>query len=117
MLSPIKILRAAAIGIALAGTAVTAMPAQAQPSVEFGFHFGNGGGGWHIGRPGRPDRHCMSDREVRRMVRARGYDDIRFTDRRGRIVQVRAERGRRDYRITVDTCRGRIVDIDRIRRR
>jgi hypothetical protein len=32
-------------------------------------------------------------------------------------VIVRAERGPRDYRITVDACRGRIIDIDRIRRR
>ena len=115
MLSPIKTAtRAAILAIALGGAAVTAMPVQAQPSVEFGFHFGNGGGGWHIGRP---DRYCMTDRQVRRLVRAHGYDDIRFTDRRGRIVQVRAERGRRDYRITVDSCRGRIIDIDRIRRR
>ena len=119
MLSPLNTFRAALVGIALAGTAVTAMPAQAQPHVEFGFQFGGPGGPgfWHGGRPGRPDRFCLSDREVRRLVQANGFRDIRFTDRRGRIVQVRAERGRRDYRITVDTCRARIVDIDRIRRR
>jgi len=119
MLSPLNTLRAALVGIALAGTAVTAMPAQAQPTVEFGFHVGPGGGGWHVGRPGRPgpDRFCMSDREVRRLVQRNGYRDIRFTDRRGRVVTVRAERGRADYRITVDTCRGRIIDVDRIRRR
>ena len=113
MLSPINTLRAALVGIAPAGTAVTAMPAQAQPNVQF--HFGIGGGpGWHAGRPGR---HCMSDRDVRQLVRANGYRDIRFADRRGRIVTVRAERGPRDYRITVDACRGRIIDVDRIRRR
>lgn len=115
MLSPLNTLRAAAIGIALAGTAVTAMPAQAQPQVEFGFHFGGGGPGWHGG--GRPDRYCLSDRDVRQLVRSQGYRDIRFADRRGRIVTVRAERGPRDYRITVDACRGRIIDVDRIRRR
>jgi hypothetical protein len=115
MLSPLKTLRAAVIGLVLAGSAVTAMPAQAQPTVEFGFHFGGGSGpGWHAGRP---DRSCMTDRAVRQLLRARGYDEIRFTDRRGRIVTVRAERGRADYRVTVDSCRGRIVDVDRIRRR
>lgn len=117
MFSPLNTLRAALVGIALAGTAVTAMPAQAQPHVEFGFHVGPGGGGWHVGRPGRPDRFCMSDREVRRLVQRNGFRDIRFTDRRGRIVQVRADRGRANYRITVDSCRGRIIDVDRIRRR
>ncbi|RYE07174.1 MAG: hypothetical protein EOP22_18925 [Hyphomicrobiales bacterium] len=115
MLTFTKTLRAAVVGLALVGTAVTAMPAQAQPSVQFGFSFGDRGGGWYGG--GRPDRHCMSDRDVRQMLRWQGYRDIRFTDRRGRIVQARAERGPRDYRITVDSCRGRIVDVDRIRRR
>lgn len=105
-------LRAAVLGLALTGAAVTAMPAQAQPTVEFGFSFG--GGGFHVGRP---DRRCLSDRDVRQLVRAQGYRDIRFADRRGRIVIVRAERGPRDYRITVDACRGRIIDVDRIRRR
>ena len=85
MLTPLNTLRAALVGIALAGTAVTAMPAQAQPNVQF--HFGIGGGpGWHAGRPGR---HCMSDRDVRQLVRANGYRDIRFLDRRGRIVHQR----------------------------
>src|SRR5215217_2333237 len=107
MLSPLNTLRAALVGLALAGSAVAAMPAQAQPSVQF--HFGVGGGpGWH---GGRPDRACMTDRAVRQLLRARGYDEIRFTDRRGRIVSVRAERGRADYRVTVDSCRGRIVDV------
>lgn len=115
MLSPLNTLRAAVIGLALAGTAVTAMPAQAQPSVAFGFQFGSDGPRWHGG--GRPDRYCLSDRDVRQLVRASGYRDIRFADRRGRIVVVRAERGPRDYRITVDACRGRIIAVERIRRR
>ena len=117
MLSPLNTLRAALFGIALAGTAVTAMPAQAQPHVEFGFHVGPGGAGWHHGRPGRPDRFCMSDREVRRLVQRNGYRDVRLTGRRGPIVSVHAERGRRDYRITVDTCRARIIGIQRLRHR
>ena len=114
MLALTKTLRAAVLGLALTGAAVTAMPAQAQPTVEFGFSFGDRGGGWY---GHRPDRRCLSDRDVRQLVRSHGYRDIRFADRDGRIVVVRAERGPRDYRITVDACRGRIIDVDRIRRR
>lgn len=108
MLSPIKTIRAAAIGIALAGATITALPAQAQPS--FSFEFNIGGDRFH-------QRYCLTDKQVRRFLRWQGYDQIRFIDRDGRYITVRAERGRRDFRITVDTCRARIVDIDRIRRR
>jgi hypothetical protein len=109
MLSPIKnATRAVVLAIALGGATLTAMPAQAQPS--FSFEFNIGGDRFH-------QRYCLTDRQVRRLLRAHGYREIRFIDRSGRIVEVRAERGRRDYRITVDTCRGRIIDIDRIRRR
>lgn len=108
-------MRAAIIGLALAGSAVVAMPAQAAPSISFGFHVGGPG---HHGsyRPG-PSRHCLTDREVRRLLNRNGFDRIRFIDRRGRIVAVRAERGRGDFRVTVDSCRARIIDVDRLRRR
>jgi len=110
-------LKAAAVALTLAGTAVSVAPAQAQ-DVDFNFRFGgpgfsvgigNGNGGYG------PGKYCMSDPQVRRDLRADGYRDIRFFDRRGRVVQVTAELGRRDYRIAYDTCRGRIVDRDRIR--
>jgi hypothetical protein len=109
--------KAAVVALALGGATLTAMPVQAQsgPNVDFNFRFNTPGFGFSIGRPNRPDRMCMSDREVRRDLRRDGYDEIRFFDRRGRIVQVTAELGRRDYRIAYDTCTGRIVDRDRIR--
>lgn len=117
-----KTMKAAAVAVALGATVLPAAPALAQ-SGSFSFQFGTPGFGFsindgrhHNGRwHNRPDRMCMSDREVRRDLRRDGYDEIRFFDRRGRIVQVTAELGRRDYRIAYDTCRGRIVDRDRIR--
>jgi hypothetical protein len=103
-------LKAAAVALTIAGTAMSVAPAQAQ---SFNFSFGNNGVQFGIGN-GRPGISCMSDPQVRRDLRADGYREIRFFDRRGRVVQVRAELGRRDYRIAYDTCRGRIIDRDRI---
>ena len=109
MLNPIKTTtRAVVLALALGGATLTAMPVQAQPS--FSFEFNIGGDRFH-------QRYCLRDNQVRRLLRQEGFRDIRFVDRSGRIVQVRAERGHRDYRITVDACRGRILDIDRVRRR
>lgn len=114
-----KIIRAAAVAVALGGTVIAAAPVQAQPSVEF--RFGGPGFGFHFDsdrRHGRDwGRHCMSNPQVRRDLRRDGYRNIRFFDRRGRIVQVTASLGRRHYEIAYDSCRGRIVDRDRIRRR
>ena len=105
-----KSIRAVAVVVALAGAAFTAVPAQAQ-SLEF--RFGGPGFSWQFNDRDGP-RHCLSDRQVRRDLRQDGYREIRFFDRRGRVVQLTAELRNRDYEIAYDTCRGRIVDRDRI---
>lgn len=114
MFSLPKIFRAAAVAVALGGTALVSMPAQAQPTVEF--RFGGPGFSWEFNN-GPRRRSCMTDPQVRRDLRRDGYRNIRFFDRRGRIVQVTARLGRRAYEIEYDKCRGRIVDRDRIWRR
>lgn len=109
MLNPIKTTtRAVVLALALGSATLTAMPVQAQPS--FRFEFNIGGDRFH-------QRFCLSDGQVRRLLRSHGFHHIRFVDRDGRIVQVRAVRDGRNYRVTVDACRGRIIDVDRIRRR
>lgn len=112
-----KSIRAAAMALVLGGTAFVGMPAAqaASPSFEFNFSIGNSGAHWRGGS--RPTRHCLTNRQVRRDLRRDGYRQIRFTDRRGRIVHVKASLGWRDFRIAYNTCRGRIIDRDRIRRR
>jgi hypothetical protein len=107
-----NLVKSAVVALAVGGAAITAVPAQAAPP-SIDFHFGFGGGGVSIGG----GRYCLSDRQVRFLLRTQGYDHIRFIDRRGRIVGVRAERHRNDYRVWVDTCRARIVDVQRIRHR
>lgn len=105
------LVRSTVVALALGGAAITAVPAQAAPpSVNFHFGFGNGGFSINSGR------YCLSDHQVRRLLQRHGYDHIRFIDRRGRIVGVRAEKGRWEYRVWVDSCRARIVDVQRLRR-
>jgi hypothetical protein len=117
-----KAARAAALTIILAGSGLAATPAQAWhmgkshsgAQVELEFQFG--APGFRFGFGDHDGRFCdlMSIRQVRRDLRSRGYHDIVFVDRRGRIVQAEAERNNKDYLITYDRCRGRIVDRDRI---
>jgi len=105
--------RSAVVALAIGGATVgMASPVQAAtPSINL--HFAFGGGGISIGG----GRYCMSDRQVRFMLRNYGYDHIRFVDRRGRVVAVRAERHRNLYLVSVDTCRARIVGVQRLHRR
>ena len=110
-----KAIRAAAVALVLGGTAFSAMPAQAQPSVEF--RFGGPGFGFQFDTRRHGGRWCMENREVRRDLQRSGYRDIRFFDRRGRVISLYAERRGTAYRIVYDTCRGEIIDRDRIRRR
>jgi len=104
------VIRSTVVALALGGAAITAAPVQAaSPSIDF--HFGFGGGGISIGG----GRYCLSDRQVRFFLRTQGYNNVRFFDRKGRTVGVRAERRGRDYLVWVDTCRARIVEVKRIR--
>jgi hypothetical protein len=93
--------------VALTALATTA-PAQAD-SFSFGIHGPNGGVIFQSGDGYRP---------VRRSLRQRGFHDIRFTDRHGRIYRARAT-GPRGARValTIRSRDARIVEIRRIRRR
>jgi hypothetical protein len=111
--------RAAIVALTLGAATVTAIePAQAQ---SFSFKFGISGGGSDFSfgiRDGRKfKRECLTNNEIRRGLRRNGFDDIRFLDRRGVRVKVYAEFGRRAYVLTINRCTGRVIDIDRVRRR
>ena len=116
--------------VALTALATTA-PAQAE-SFSFGIHGPNGGVTFHSGDYYRPVRdwyyqprdyrrwdyahYRMTPRQVRRSLRHRGFEHIRFTDTRGRIYRARAT-GRHGKRVTL-TIRSRdarIIEIHRIR--
>ena len=71
------VIRSTVVALAIGGAAITAAPVQAAPPI-IDFHFGFGGGGISIGG----GRYCLSDRQVRFLLRTQGYDHIRFFDRR-----------------------------------
>ena len=111
--------RSAVIALALGGaTLVGTTTAQAAPPApHFSMQFGFGNGGFWYGHGRDHNRYCLTDHQVRRLLQRHGYDHIRFYDRRGRIVGVRAEKHNRDYIVRVDSCNGRIVSAERIRHR
>ena len=103
----------------IAATALTAVPAKADGfSVQFGFggpSYGQDRGHWDRGHRDRDRRHGpVSPREVRWILQGRGYDHIRFVDRRGALYQVRASKQGRDYFIVVSARSGDIVSRNRI---
>jgi hypothetical protein len=71
-------------------------------------------GGWNNHRPDR--RHFLSPREVRSVLRDRGFRGISYVDRRGAIYQARAfDRRGRAVGIVVSARDGDILNVYRIR--
>lgn len=71
-------------------------------------------GGWHH----ISQRHYLSPREVRRILRDEGFRQIEFLDRDGRIYVARAENYRgRDVIVRVSARSGTIISVERVRRR
>ena len=120
-----------AAGVVALTALANTTPAQAE-SFSFGIHGAHGGVTFRSGDYYRPAHdwnyrrdfrrwhyahYRMSPREVRRSLRQRGFDQIHFTDRDGRIYRATATgpRGRRVV-LTVRSRDARIVDIHRIRR-
>jgi len=100
-----SILRAGAIGLMLAATAIPAQAASLQ------FHFGDGFGYRRVA--------CLielTDSQIRRAVAAQGYKKIYLNVANDRRIQVRATKGEWVYLLKVSTCTGTILDRDRLRR-
>jgi len=115
--------RAALVALALGAVSVgatsfTAAPAMAQNlTFEFGIRGGGDNFSFGIGKGGeRIRRDCLTNNEIRRGLRREGFDDIRFLDRRGNRVTVKAEDRRFDYRLRVNRCTGAVAILDRDRK-
>jgi len=117
--------------VALTALATTA-PAQAD-SLSFGIYGDHGGVTFYSGDGYRPahyrydrrwnDRrwgyahYRMSPRQVRRLLKHRGFDHIRFTDTQGKIYRARATGPRGRYvALTIRSRDARILEVQRIHR-
>lgn len=95
----------ACLGLALSFAVPAAMPTPAQAlTIELhnGTSLNNG--------------HAITCRDGERILRNRGFRDIRRVDCRGRFFVYRARRGGDRFEITINARNGRVVDVRRIRR-
>ena len=106
---------AGALAIAALAAAVPAQAAGPAVTLEFGTpHHGPNFGYGRRGHDRDVGRHMLSPREVRGILRANGFRQIRFVDRRGPVYQARAENRRgRDVLVTVSARSGNIINVDR----
>jgi hypothetical protein len=106
--------------IVAVGTMLGAAAPASAGGTTFTLEFGAPGYAYHHGYRHR-DRHervALSPREIRRILRARGFSEIRYVDRRGSVYQARAENRRgRDVLVTVSARTGEVLDVQRIRGR
>ena len=127
------VIRAAFVALALGGSAVATIPAQAQQGPAFSFNLnipgGRGavtlGGGNGFGDQSGPRRHnsggngqrCLTNREIRRGIEANGYEqvEVRRELQRNR-VEVAGQNGNWLYSMRVDKCSGEVDRLQRIRR-
>jgi hypothetical protein len=103
-----QIARATAVVLIIGATALTTAPVQAQ-GLSFGFR---------ADRSMPAHRMCLlNDRQLRRAIAREGYEDIFLNVANNNRIQVRASRGRWVYLLRVNSCTGRILDSERLRRR
>lgn len=101
----------ALVAILAAGSA----PAQANPSVNFSFSFGNGGFFNH--QPSFPQpRSCFTNRQISSSLRNQGYGNVQYVgETYSGYPQFQAVSGRWLYSLQVNRCSGQVYSSDRVR--
>ena len=108
-------IRALAVSLALGVTTLTALPVQAgSPGFNFSFEFGNGE--FRFGNKFPQHFVCLTDRQIRRAIRNRGYHDVFLNVPNGQYIQVKATKGKWVYIIKFNYCTNDIVDRYRLHR-
>jgi hypothetical protein len=110
-----KIATAAALTMGLAGAALAPSAAQAQ---GLGFNFGgdNFRFGFRIGDDDDVRFRCISRNRIDDAIERQGYRNVRIRDIDRRTTEATGVRGGWRYALIVNTCNGRILDRDRLRR-
>ena len=117
--------RAAIIALAVGGTALVAMPAQAaSPSFSFSFGVGNGfspapgGMKFHFGDDNYFD-YCMTNRQIERSLRNYGFRDaqvVREGNKFNKVIAI-GRKGGTWYQMRVDRCTGKVDRVTKLNRR
>jgi hypothetical protein len=110
-------LKAGVVALALAGTAITAIPAQAA-TPTFGFMLNLGGGGGIVLNFEDEDDFfdlCLTDKQVVAAIRAKGYSRVQIVDSAGGDrVWVIARKNGDWWQMRVDTCSGKVDRVKEI---
>ena len=115
---------ALALAGAIALPATAALSAPPPPNFSFNLSIGDGGNGPHGDHHGggkwdhHDDHHndrCMSPRDILDDLADHGFSRFIPVDKDRHSFTVDAQRRFRWYEITVDSCDGEILNIDRIR--
>lgn len=109
-------LKAGVVALALAGTAITAIPAQAA-TPTFGFMLNLGGGGGVVLNFEDDDYFdvCLTDKQVVAALRAKGYSRVQIVDSAGGDrVWVIARKNGDWWQMRVDTCTHKVDKVKEI---
>lgn len=118
-------LKAGVVALALAGTAMAAVPAQAQQSqfgfnLNFGNNFGNnfGSGGGIVLKFGDDDYfdYCLTNRQIVRGLNDRGYSNVKIvreSNNSNKVYAVGRDDGRW-YQLRIDRCTYKVDQVKRI---
>jgi hypothetical protein len=113
-------LKAGVVALALAGTAITAVPAQAA-SPMFGFSLnllGGGGGGGIVLHFGDDDYwdYCLTNKQIIKALNNKGYSKVKIVKESNSSNKVWAI-GRKYgdwYQLRVDRCTGKVDQVKQI---
>jgi hypothetical protein len=112
-------LKAGVVALALAGTAIAAVPAQAaQPNFGFSLNFGGGGNGGIILHFGDDDYwdFCLTNKQIVKALNNKGYSKVKLVKESQSTNKVWAI-GRKYgdwYQLRIDRCTGKVDQVKEI---
>lgn len=115
----LKTLKAGVVALALAGTALAAVPVQAaQPNFGFQLNFGGGGNGGIVLHFGDDDYwdFCLTNKQIVKALNNKGYSKVKIVKESNSSNKVWAV-GRKYgnwYQLRIDRCTGKVDQVKEI---